>query len=86
MAGTPSTVRVSRLGTAPQVSAIVRIPGRAYEVRRSSGSYPVTAVPLPGSPVMVLASCGADFVVESPPELAERVAEVGERFARTGAA
>lgn len=37
-------------------------------------------------PVMVLASSGADFVVESPPELAARVAEVGERFTRTGAA
>ena len=37
-------------------------------------------------PVMVLASSGADFVVESPPELAARVAEVGERFSRTGAA
>ena len=33
-------------------------------------------------PVMVLASSGADFVVESPPELAARVAEVGERFSR----
>lgn len=37
-------------------------------------------------PVMVLASSGADFVVESPPELAARVAEVGARFLRTGAA
>jgi predicted DNA-binding transcriptional regulator YafY len=35
-----------------------------------------------GWPVMVLASCGADFTVESPPELAERVAEVGARFSR----
>lgn len=34
-------------------------------------------------PVMVLASSGADFVVESPPELVERVAEVGARFARS---
>ena len=33
-------------------------------------------------PVMVLAASGADFIVESPPELAERVAEVGERFSR----
>ncbi len=33
-------------------------------------------------PVMVLAATGADFTVESPPELAERVAEVGERFSR----
>ena len=33
-------------------------------------------------PVMVLAGSGADFVVESPPELAERVAEVGTRFSR----
>ena len=33
-------------------------------------------------PVMVLASSGADFVVESPPELAARVAELGERFSR----
>jgi predicted DNA-binding transcriptional regulator YafY len=33
-------------------------------------------------PVMVLAGSGADFVVESPPELAERVAEVGDRFSR----
>jgi predicted DNA-binding transcriptional regulator YafY len=33
-------------------------------------------------PVMVLASVGADFGVESPVELAERVAEVGERFGR----
>lgn len=32
--------------------------------------------------VMVLAGTGADFVVESPPELAARVAEVGERFSR----
>ncbi|PKH38075.1 Predicted DNA-binding transcriptional regulator YafY, contains an HTH and WYL domains [Nocardioides alpinus] len=37
-------------------------------------------------PVMVLAGSGADFVVESPPELAVRVAEVAARFARTGAA
>ena len=37
-------------------------------------------------PVMVLAGSGADFVVESPPELAARVAEVGARFSRTGAA
>jgi predicted DNA-binding transcriptional regulator YafY len=35
-------------------------------------------------PVMVLAGSGADFVVESPPELAERVAEVGARFSRVG--
>ncbi len=35
-------------------------------------------------PVMVLAGSGAEFVVESPPELAERVAEVGTRFARVG--
>lgn len=34
-------------------------------------------------PVMVLAGSGADFVVESPPELAARVAEVGQRFGRT---
>jgi predicted DNA-binding transcriptional regulator YafY len=33
-------------------------------------------------PVMVLAGSGADFVVESPPELAEKVAEVGARFSR----
>lgn len=33
-------------------------------------------------PVMVLAASGADFEVESPPELAARVAEVGARFAR----
>ena len=33
-------------------------------------------------PVMVLAGSGADFVVESPPELAARVAAVGTRFAR----
>ncbi len=36
-------------------------------------------------PVMVLAASGADFTVESPPELAERVAEVGARFSRVGA-
>ena len=35
-------------------------------------------------PVMVLAGSGADFVVQSPPELAERVAEVGARFSRAG--
>ena len=35
-------------------------------------------------PVMVLAGSGAEFVVESPPELAERVAEVGARFSRAG--
>ncbi|GAA5107533.1 YafY family protein [Alloalcanivorax gelatiniphagus] len=34
-------------------------------------------------PVMVLAGSGADFVVESPRELAEKVAEVGARFSRT---
>lgn len=33
-------------------------------------------------PVMVLAGSGGDFVVESPPELAERIAEVGARFSR----
>ena len=33
--------------------------------------------------VMVLAGSGADFVVESPPELAEKVAEVGARFSRS---
>ena len=37
-------------------------------------------------PVMVLASSGADFVVESPPELAERIAEVGARFIRADSA
>ncbi len=37
-------------------------------------------------PLMVLAGSGADFVVESPPELADKVAEVAARFARTGAA
>ncbi len=37
-------------------------------------------------PVMVLAGSGAEFVVESPPDLAEKVAEVGNRFGRTGAA
>ncbi|KQV77641.1 transcriptional regulator [Nocardioides sp. Root122] len=36
-----------------------------------------------GWPVMVLAGTGADFVVESPPELVERVAEVGARFSRS---
>ena len=35
-------------------------------------------------PVMVLAGSGAEFVVESPPELAEKVAEVGARFSRVG--
>lgn len=35
-------------------------------------------------PVMVLAGSGADFIVESPPELAAMVAEVGARFARVG--
>ena len=34
-------------------------------------------------PVMVVAGSGAEFVVESTPELAERVAEVGARFTRT---
>ena len=38
-----------------------------------------------GWPVMVLAGSGADFVVESPPELAEKVAEVGARFSRAAA-
>ncbi|WP_374457815.1 helix-turn-helix transcriptional regulator [Nocardioides sp.] len=33
-------------------------------------------------PVMVLAGSGGDFVVESPPELVEKVAEVGARFSR----
>ena len=37
-------------------------------------------------PVMVLASSGADFVVESPPELAEQIAEVGARFNRADSA
>ena len=36
-----------------------------------------------GWPVMVLAGSGADFVVESPPELVEKVAEVGARFSRS---
>ncbi|WP_208543966.1 helix-turn-helix transcriptional regulator [Nocardioides seonyuensis] len=35
-------------------------------------------------PVMVLAGTGAEFVVESPPELVECVAEVGRRFGRSG--
>jgi len=33
-------------------------------------------------PVMVLAQVGADFTVESPPELREKVADVAERFGR----
>ena len=37
-------------------------------------------------PVMVLAGSGAELVVESPPELAERVAEVGARFTRAATA
>jgi len=37
-------------------------------------------------PVMVVAGSGAEFVVESPPELAEKVAEVGARFSRTASA
>ncbi len=37
-------------------------------------------------PLMVLAGSGADFEVESPPELADRVAEVGARFTRAAAA
>ena len=36
-----------------------------------------------GWPVMVRAGSGADFVVESPPELVEKVAEVGARFSRS---
>jgi predicted DNA-binding transcriptional regulator YafY len=36
-----------------------------------------------GWPVMVLAGTGADFAVESPPELVEKVAEVGARFSRS---
>ncbi|TGN63651.1 YafY family transcriptional regulator [Nocardioides eburneiflavus] len=35
-------------------------------------------------PVMVLAGSGAEFVVDSPPELAEKVAEVAARFSRVG--
>lgn len=35
-------------------------------------------------PVMVLAGSGAEFAVESPPELAEKVAEVAARFSRVG--
>lgn len=38
-----------------------------------------------GWPVMVLAGSGADFVVEQPPELAEKVAEVGALFSRAWA-
>ena len=38
-----------------------------------------------GWPVMVLAGTGADFVVEAPPELVEKVAEVGARFSRSAA-
>ncbi|NYE35938.1 putative DNA-binding transcriptional regulator YafY [Nocardioides cavernae] len=34
-------------------------------------------------PLMVLAGSGADFEVESPPELVAKVAEVGARFSRT---
>ena len=37
-------------------------------------------------PVMVLAQVGADFTVESPPELAAMVAETAERFARAASA
>jgi len=37
-------------------------------------------------PLMVLVGTGADFVVESPRELAEQVAEVAERFSRVAAA
>jgi hypothetical protein len=33
-------------------------------------------------PLMLLAGSGADFAVESPPELASKVAEVGARFSR----
>ena len=36
-------------------------------------------------PLMVLAGMGADFAVESPPELAACVAEVAERFGRVAA-
>ncbi len=36
-------------------------------------------------PLMVLSSLDADFTVESPPELRERVAAVGSRFARLAA-
>lgn len=36
-------------------------------------------------PIMMLASVQADFVVESPPELGERVAEVGAKFGRVAA-
>lgn len=35
-------------------------------------------------PTMVLAGCGAEIAVESPPELRERIAEVGARFSRAG--
>ena len=37
-------------------------------------------------PVMVLAQVGADFTVESPPELATMVARTAERFARAASA
>jgi predicted DNA-binding transcriptional regulator YafY len=33
-------------------------------------------------PVMVLAGAGAEFEVEHPAELADKVAEIGSRFAR----
>jgi hypothetical protein len=36
-------------------------------------------------PLMLLASSGADFTVESPPELAQAVSRAGARFARAGA-
>ena len=34
-------------------------------------------------PMLVLATVGADFTVESPPELAEAVSRAAERFGRS---
>ncbi|QCC78577.1 YafY family transcriptional regulator [Nocardioides daphniae] len=73
-------VRVRIDATPEQVTAVVGRWGRVSAV--GDGALLEMDADSLGWPLMVLGEVGADFTVESPPALAEAVAEVAARFGR----
>ena len=76
-----------RVRVAAPVEAVRAVVGRWGDVTPlagpEGGSLLEMEVDSLGWPLMVLGEVGAEFTVESPPELAEAVGEVAARFGRT---
>lgn len=75
-------VRVRIDASAEHVSSVVGHWGRVTADGDGDGVLLEMEVENLGWPLMVLGEVGAEFTVESPPELAEAVAEVAARFGR----